>query len=638
MLKWRISNAEGRRADVEGLEGRRLLALSVQYFDVPPDVDARHTESITAGPDGAVWFTSHWGDKVGRVSASGSLRFFTTPYANILGDITAGGDGNLWFTVRNSGKIVRMTPSGGLTEFNVPGSFVRLDDVARGPDGNVWFTANSIVGKVTPSGTVTTYAANGAGFTFGNGLTVGADGAMWFAAFNGIGRVTTGGQVTVFQVPDASPDNLTRGPDGRIWFTDTFDNTVSRMSTSGQVSSYLFPSPDARPGGMTMGSDGNLWVTENSRENLARITPGGVITEFPLDTFTSPGDITTGPDGHLWFCTFFRDIGRVTLGPLPPPPPPPPPATGSIRGLVFDDVNGNGTRNAGEPALAGRQVYIDADRDGTMDAGETRTLTDAVGNYRFSGLPAGSYRVREKLPSGWRATAPGSGYHDVTLAAGGAATGRNFGASRSVLISGNVYHDQNANGSRNSGEPGLGAWTVWLDANNNGTLESGETRVATDSAGNYRFNGLAAGTHRVRAARAGGWRQTQPSSGAYTVTLVSGATTTGRNFGMTRKVRISGTVFNDANGDRVRNAAEGGLAGWRVYLDADNDGVRDAGEVSVLTDSLGNYRFDNLAAGTYVVREVLQSGWTRTSPTGGSHTVTLASGAVATGKSFGNRR
>ena len=63
-----------------------------------------------------------------------------------------------------------------------------------------------------------------------------------------------------------------------------------------------------------------------------------------------------------------------------------------------------------------------------------------------------------------------------------------------------------------------------------------------------------------------------------------------------------------------------------VFLDADKDGVFDAGEKSALTSSTGAYKITGLAAGSYRVREVLKSGWRRTTPSAGYHTVTLTAG------------
>ena len=50
---------------------------------------------------------------------------------------------------------------------------------------------------------------------------------------------------------------------------------------------------------------------------------------------------------------------------------------------------------------------------------------------------------------------------------------------------------------------------------------------------------------------------------------------------------VSGTIYDDLNGNRVRDEGELGLAGWTVYADANSNGALDAGEVSALTDAAG---------------------------------------------------
>jgi uncharacterized delta-60 repeat protein len=105
---------------------------------------------------------------------------------------------------------------------------------------------------------------------------------------------------------------------------------------------------------------------------------------------------------------------------------------------------------------------------------------------------------------------------------------------------------------------------------------------------------------------------------------------------------ISGQFYNDKNGNGHRDAAtEPLLSNWQAYVDSNNNGVYDYGEPTAWTDSSGNYTIKGLAAGTYRVREYRKTGWTRTQPAGtyplGYYDVTLASGASATGKVFGNR-
>ena len=75
---------------------------------------------ITTGPEGNLWFTESGGNRIGRITPSGTVTEFSTgisaggePRA-----ITTGPDGNLWFTEQNGNRIGRITPSGTVTEFS----------------------------------------------------------------------------------------------------------------------------------------------------------------------------------------------------------------------------------------------------------------------------------------------------------------------------------------------------------------------------------------------------------------------------------------------------------------------------------------------------------------------------------------
>jgi uncharacterized repeat protein (TIGR01451 family) len=93
---------------------------------------------------------------------------------------------------------------------------------------------------------------------------------------------------------------------------------------------------------------------------------------------------------------------------------------GEISGMKFNDMDGNGARDADgidnvagtaddEVGLAGWTIYLDQDKDGLLDAGERSTLTDADGRYSFSVTPDAdatdsdndAYVVREVQQTGW---------------------------------------------------------------------------------------------------------------------------------------------------------------------------------------------------------------------------------------------
>ena len=73
-----------------------------------------------------------------------------------------------------------------------------------------------------------------------------------------------------------------------------------------------------------------------------------------------------------------------------------------------------------------------------------------------------------------------------------------------------------------------------------------------------------------------------------------------------------GTKFNDLNANGKRESGEPGLAGWRIFADYDNDGVRDTGEPYADTDASGNYKITGIdpPRTTYNLREQRPGGGT----------------------------
>ena len=104
---------------------------------------------------------------------------------------------------------------------------------------------------------------------------------------------------------------------------------------------------------------------------------------------------------------------------------------GSKSGYKWNDLDGNGTWDEGEPPIPGVTIEL---RSG--DAAVASTTTDAEGYYEFVGLKAGSYTVAEVCKAGWIQTYPttdgteescGDGVHSITVISGYAETDNNFG-------------------------------------------------------------------------------------------------------------------------------------------------------------------------------------------------------------------
>ena len=87
-------------------------------------------------------------------------------------------------------------------------------------------------------------------------------------------------------------------------------------------------------------------------------------------------------------------------------------------------------------------------------------------------------------------------------------------------------------------------------------------------------------------------------------------------------VGLTGTKFEDANGNGSKDAGEGPVAGVTIFIDSNQNGTLDAGERSTVTDANGNYTFYGVALNqTLWIDEVVPVGSTQT--TGDHETITI---------------
>src|SRR5437764_1383974 len=126
--------------------------------------------------------------------------------------------------------------------------------------------------------------------------------------------------------------------------------------------------------------------------------------------------------------------------------------TFSLSGRLFRDLNSNGVQDPGEPNLAGGVVELDA---GTLGNVVGTAVSDANGNYAFTGLGQGTFIVTQRRVAGVILTTPAEGSYTVTATSGGSVSGLNFGSATFDLI---------ATGSDNGGGPNVMVFNAASDA------------------------------------------------------------------------------------------------------------------------------------------------------------------------------
>jgi uncharacterized repeat protein (TIGR01451 family) len=96
----------------------------------------------------------------------------------------------------------------------------------------------------------------------------------------------------------------------------------------------------------------------------------------------------------------------------------------TISGIKFSDLDGDKIQDGNEPGLPGFTVYIDANNNNQLDAGEASTVSGAGGVFNFYGLPVGedpiTIVIREALTAtqaeNWLLTTGVGGDHSVIIA------------------------------------------------------------------------------------------------------------------------------------------------------------------------------------------------------------------------------
>ena len=288
----------------------------------------------------------------------------------------------------------------------------------------------------------------------------------------------------------------------------------------------------------------------------------------------------------------------------------------AVGDLVWYDQNGNGVQDAGELGISGATVTITGPNGFTAS-----TTTNGTGGYAFTNLLPGTYTICVATPASY--TGPtlagqgsdatkdsnGSGTNNcatVTLTSGQTDNTIDFGFTRAKASLGDfVWHDLNANGVQDSGEPGIGNASVTITGPNGYS-----SSATTNGAGAYGFSNLEPGEYTVCVAKPSGYTDVSPASvgdgakdsngsgvgNCATVSLAAGQNDPTIDFGFFQRAAVGDLVWYDQNGNGVQDAGEPGISGATVTITGPNGFT-----ASTTTNGTGGYAFTNLLPGTYTI-------------------------------------
>ncbi|HJP62768.1 MAG TPA: putative Ig domain-containing protein, partial [Mucilaginibacter sp.] len=461
-------------------------------------------------PDGVLTVIAGSKDVTGSTNGQGTQALFNSP-----GQIATDLQGNIYVADINNNKIRKITPAGLVSTFAGTGAtgslngasttatFFHPTGVTVDAAGNVYVADhdNNVIRKITPNGTVSTFAglAGSPGANNGNGTSARFSGPTYLAA-----------------------DAL-----GNIYVADNNNQMVRKISPSGDVTTLAgngsvgfnngagINATFKGLGGLTTDIYGNVYVVDKGNYVVRKITPGGVVSTFagsgvkgavngdPLTAkFAGSTDITIDDEGNLYLADGGQVRKIITGGytidkPLP-------------LGLNFDATTGviSGTPAAASPAtdyvitaynLSGSSSFIIRI---TVDPADANIIQPPNISYITPQVYTATKIIGPLIPANTGGAVPTTVYGQVSTFAGsgtpGAADGLGKAASFSYPIAialdpaGNFYVTETVNSLLRQITPGAAVSTFagkagktgYADGQGAAALFASPNGVAVDGAGN----------------------------------------------------------------------------------------------------------------------------------------------------------
>jgi sugar lactone lactonase YvrE len=280
----------------------------------------------------------------GSHNATGTSATFDEPIG-----IAVDSNGNVYVADKLNSLIREISSSGAVTTLAGSGaeghgdgtgtgaSFFEPQGVAVDSMGNVFVadTTNNTIRRITPGGSVSTYAgialssgllnsntvATAAKFSTPDGVAVDSVGNVYVAdTGNSVIRkiapgsgATVGGVVTTYATGFTAPQGIAVDSSGVVYVADTGDSVIAEISTGGVVSVLAGSSGTsgtidgtgtgalfATPVGIAVDGAGNLFVGDTNSETIRKVTQAGVVTTIGGVAHTST-PFANGTDSYAIF-------------------------------------------------------------------------------------------------------------------------------------------------------------------------------------------------------------------------------------------------------------------------------------------------------------------------------------------------
>ncbi|HTD40675.1 MAG TPA: NHL repeat-containing protein [Mucilaginibacter sp.] len=278
-------------------------------------------------------------------------------FSNPMG-VAVDSSGNVYVADSRNNLIRKITPDGKVSTLAGSGkqgsadgkgtaaSFFFPTALATDVIGNVFVadTHNSLIRKITPDGTVTTFAGkptklindikDTAGMDHPSGIAVDKSGNVFVSDLNKdfIKKITLTGKVSILagngergkkdgkgsMASFYLPAGLTLDDKGNLYVCDSYNNMIRKITPDGMVLTIAGRSKKGskdgkdtaasfwHPNAVTVDKAGNLYVADMGNNKIRKITPDGMVTTFAGSNIHGAGN------GHVTETSFYQPYGIAT--------------------------------------------------------------------------------------------------------------------------------------------------------------------------------------------------------------------------------------------------------------------------------------------------------------------------------------
>lgn len=309
----------------------------------------------------------------------------------------------------------------------------------------------------------------------------------------------------------------------------------------------------------------------------------------------------------------------------------------NLGDLVWHDMDQDGIQDPGEPGVPGVTVKLFFCNGNPV--GEL--ITDANGEYFFEHLEMAQYYVEFILPDGWAFSPKNQGGDIEKDSDADPSTGRTICTELTHYETDRTWDA----GLYIPCDPASLGDTIWLDSNQNGLQDPGETGIegvtvnllnstdhiiastTTITNGFYHFSNLEEGQYRIEVIPPNGYTITSqdigtddtidsdinPADGKSAFTQLDcgedDLTIDGGLYIPCPPASIGDYIWHDVNQDGIQDTEESGMQGVTIQLLNSTDDII----ASTVSDQNGHYQFNQLEPGLYSIQVILPNGYLFTS-------------------------